>query len=210
MRLEAAPELQTFDAIGRGLELDGYCVLENALPEGLCAALLQRARETVADFRPARVGRDLRRRRRPAIRSDRIRWLSPDDPVEARWLGWMQDLRLHLNRHQFLGLFHFESHFACYPPGARYLRHRDSFKGAANRVLSCVVYLNEDWTPEQGGELVIYAEDDRTLVQVLPCFATLVVFLSEDFPHEVLPAKRERFSVTGWFRVNDLLPSGIE
>ncbi|MCB1685323.1 MAG: hypothetical protein KDI31_12580, partial [Pseudomonadales bacterium] len=71
MRLEAAPELQTFDAIGRGLELDGYCVLENALPEGLCAALLQRARKTVADFRPARVGRDLRRRRRPAIRSDR-------------------------------------------------------------------------------------------------------------------------------------------
>jgi len=30
----------------------------------------------------------------------------------------------------------------------------------------------------------------------------LVVFLSEEFPHEVLKAKRSRFSVAGWFRVN--------
>lgn len=31
---------------------------------------------------------------------------------------------------------------------------------------------------------------------------TLVVFLSEEFEHEVLPAKRDRYSIAGWFRVN--------
>lgn len=29
-----------------------------------------------------------------------------------------------------------------------------------------------------------------------------MLFLSEEFPHEVLPASRERYSIAGWFRVN--------
>ncbi|MBV1883381.1 MAG: 2OG-Fe(II) oxygenase [Pseudomonadales bacterium] len=31
---------------------------------------------------------------------------------------------------------------------------------------------------------------------------TLVLFLSETFPHEVLKSQRQRLSLTGWFRVN--------
>jgi len=27
-----------------------------------------------------------------------------------------------------------------------------------------------------------------------------VIFLSERFPHEVLPAKKKRHSIAGWFR----------
>jgi SM-20-related protein len=34
---------------------------------------------------------------------------------------------------------------------------------------------------------------------VSPCAPTLVAFLSERFEHEVLPARRERLSLTGWF-----------
>ena len=205
MRLAVPADVEVFESIARGLEIDGYCVVEDALPEDLCSALQQRARATRSDFRPARVGREQGRRRRPTIRQDQIRWLSSDDAVEDRWLQWMHGLRLYLNQHLILGLFHFESHFACYPPGARYLLHRDSFKGAANRVLSCVVYLNEDWSAEQGGELLLYSEDDLIVARVMPRFATLVVFLSEEFPHEVLPATRDRYSVTGWFQVNDLM-----
>jgi hypothetical protein len=33
---------------------------------------------------------------------------------------------------------------------------------------------------------------------------TLVVFLSDRFPHEVLPARRERLSLAGWFRRRSL------
>jgi len=35
---------------------------------------------------------------------------------------------------------------------------------------------------------------------VHPTGGTLVLFLSERFAHEVLPAKRERLSLTGWFK----------
>ncbi|GLS27968.1 2OG-Fe(II) oxygenase [Marinibactrum halimedae] len=38
---------------------------------------------------------------------------------------------------------------------------------------------------------------------IRPEFGRLVVFFSEDFPHEVQVAKKERMSLTGWFRVND-------
>jgi len=31
----------------------------------------------------------------------------------------------------------------------------------------------------------------------------LVIFLSEEFPHEVLPANTHRYSIAGWFRVNN-------
>ena len=211
-------------------------MLKAALPHSLTAALLARAEATRSRFRPARIGREIHRRTRLEVRQDRIRWLSPDDPIEAQWLGWMEALRVHLNRSLFLGLFDFESHFACYPPGARYRRHRDSFKGASNRILSCIVYLNRDWMPDDGGELVLFAGagdgdgdgdgeetdmgtrdravagaviGDAEIVRVLPEFATLVVFLSEDFPHEVLPATRDRYSVTGWFRLNDLMRTGL-
>jgi SM-20-related protein len=39
--------------------------------------------------------------------------------------------------------------------------------------------------------------------RVLPCMGRLAVFLSEDFPHEVLPAKRDRYSIAGWYRINE-------
>jgi len=39
----------------------------------------------------------------------------------------------------------------------------------------------------------------ETFVDVEPRLGTLVVFLSELFPHEVLPSNRDRLSLTGWF-----------
>ena len=35
-----------------------------------------------------------------------------------------------------------------------------------------------------------------------PSFGSVAIFLSEEFPHEVLPATRDRYSIAGWFRVN--------
>ena len=35
---------------------------------------------------------------------------------------------------------------------------------------------------------------------MLPQAGTLALFLSGEMPHEVLPATRERLSLTGWFR----------
>jgi SM-20-related protein len=50
---------------------------------------------------------------------------------------------------------------------------------------------------------VLYKDDaDKEGVKVVPLMGTLVTFLSEEFPHEVLPAARDRYSIAGWFRVN--------
>jgi len=121
----------------------------------------------------------------------------------------MEGLRLGLNRRLFMGLFDYESHFAHYPIGAFYKKHRDAFAGQSgnrqpNRVLSTVLYLNSAWQPHEGGELLIYAEDGEAIIEtVVPVYGRLVIFLSEKFPHEVLPATRERKSIAGWFRVNE-------
>jgi SM-20-related protein len=44
-------------------------------------------------------------------------------------------------------------------------------------------------------------EDETELIEdVLPVGGRLVVFLSGEIPHEVLPTKKERISITGWLR----------
>jgi SM-20-related protein len=65
--------------------------------------------------------------------------------------------------------------------------------------VSAVFYLNPAWQPEQGGVLRLYLADQTTR-DVPPEAGSLLVFLSADMPHEVLPASRERLSLTGWFR----------
>ncbi|HEY8085443.1 MAG TPA: 2OG-Fe(II) oxygenase [Methylophilaceae bacterium] len=37
-------------------------------------------------------------------------------------------------------------------------------------------------------------------MDISPQGGTLVVFFSDQFWHEVLPAKRDRFSIAGWFK----------
>jgi SM-20-related protein len=41
---------------------------------------------------------------------------------------------------------------------------------------------------------------DGVEYDVVPTGGCLVVFLSGEVPHEVMPATRERLSLTGWFR----------
>jgi SM-20-related protein len=124
--------------------------------------------------------------------------------VQRVALARFETLRLALNRALQLGLFDFESHFAAYPPGAGYRRHLDRFADHARfaseggRVLSCVLYLNRRWRPEDGGQLRLYRPDAPAL-DIPPQGGTLVVFLSDGFEHEVLPARRERLSLAGWF-----------
>ena len=78
-------------------------------------------------------------------------------------------------------------------------------------MLSVVTYLNPGWQNADGGELVLYQdEQDMTGIKVAPLHGTVVVFLSEEFPHEVLPATRDRYSVAGWFRVNGSIDNRID
>jgi len=126
-------------------------------------------------------------------------------------LRWATDLQTYLNRRLYLGLFSFESHFAHYAFGDYYKRHYDALRGEANRVLSIFIHLNSGWGGTDGGELLLYQDDaDQDGVKIVPLFGTIVVFLNEEFPHEVLPSRRDGFSVAGWYRVNSSLDNKID
>jgi SM-20-related protein len=154
-------------------------------------------------FRPAGVGRGPSFRVRPEVRCDEVCWLEAGRHGEdvTAWIARMEALRLAFNARLFLGLFGYEAHFSVYPPGAFYRTHVDRFADAPLRTLSAVLYLNQAWKPEDGGALRIYqgAAGQRPWLDVVPEAGTLVVFLSDRFPHEVLPARRRRWSLTGWF-----------
>jgi SM-20-related protein len=114
-------------------------------------------------------------------------------------LAELERLRLELNREAMLGLFELELHYAWYPPGAGYARHVDQPLGRAQRRVSVVLYLNQDWTPEAGGELRIFdAADGHRDIE--PIAGRLVFFLTPGREHAVLPTQRDRLSVSGWFR----------
>jgi len=120
----------------------------------------------------------------------------------------MEELRLSLNRHLYLGLFGLESHLAIYPAGAFYKRHLDCFAtpdaNKPQRKISCIVYLNREWHDEDGGQLRLYLNqadefNQEKSVDIYPHAGRAVIFLSDTFYHEVIPATRERISLTGWF-----------
>jgi SM-20-related protein len=196
--------VELFDAIAQDLLTTGYSIKPASLPYGLASKLhghLMGMRDS--QFNRAGIGRDQQHQINDFVRSDEICWINGDSDAGQEWLKWCNRLKNHLNRRLLLGLFSFESHFAHYAPGDFYRRHLDAFKGQANRVLSFVTYLNPDWQHADGGELLLYLdEQDETGIRVTPGFATMVLFLSEEFPHEVLPATRDRYSIAGWFRVN--------
>ncbi|SDW07171.1 2OG-Fe(II) oxygenase [Marinobacter mobilis] len=192
-----------YEAIASDLLNKGYSINIGALPEALTEALWQQVQSlSQQEFSAAGIGRDKGHMVNNFVRSDEISWITGETDTGSRWLDWAAQLQAYLNRRLLLGLFSFESHYAHYARGDFYKKHLDAFKGQANRTLSLVVYLNPGWQPEDGGELVLYTGDDGHKLQVTPGFGTVVAFLSEEFPHEVLPAQRDRYSIAGWFRVN--------
>ncbi|MFZ6647784.1 2OG-Fe(II) oxygenase [Undibacterium sp. TJN25] len=148
----------------------------------------------------AGVGRGTAQTVRAGIRSDRIAWLAAGQSVACdRYLQIMEELRMSLNRSLFLGLHDYESHFAFYAPGAGYLKHLDRFRDDDCRTVSVVIYLNQDWRPADGGALRLHPEGKNT-EDIAPLASRMVLFLSADMLHEVLPATRDRISLAGWFR----------
>lgn len=181
----------------------GWSQQDIFLPASLTLALAAECRTRAAEgeLAPAAVGRGATQEVREGIRGDHIQWLEPGQAESCdQYLELMEGLREALNRGLFLGLEDFECHFALYPPGAFYRKHLDRFRDDDRRTVSAVIYLNaDDWTPDDGGQLRMSLKNGEAH-DVQPIGGCLVVFLSGDIPHEVLPARRERLSVTGWFR----------
>lgn len=197
-----SPEHPLLLRIVDDLATHGWSQQNIFLPESLTLALAAECRTRAAEgeLAPAAVGRGAAQGIREGIRGDHIQWLEPGQAECCDdYLDLMDSLREALNRGLFLGLEDFECHFALYPPGAFYRKHLDRFRDDDRRAVSAVIYLNHNWSPEDGGQLRMSLKNG-TEHDVQPIGGSLVVFLSGDVPHEVLPARRERLSVTGWFR----------
>ncbi len=200
-------------SLAEAIRSKGYAIIDHALPIELETALFNHLVNTPAEeMNTAGIGREQQLMRNEFVRRDEIKWIEPESEVEKVWLSHMENLRIMLNRQLLLGLFSYESHFAQYHAGDFYKKHLDAFNGQTNRVLSTVFYLNPNWQAEYGGELVIYDPENHNqeIERVLPEMGRMVIFLSEEFPHEVLPADRLRYSIAGWFRVNNSINNQID
>ena len=192
-------------SIDADLNVDGISVRDQFLEPPQTRALQDcaRLRRARGEFEAARIGSGRSLQRREDVRGDSICWITPPLwPAEQALLEQLERLRLELNREAGLGLFELELHYAWYPPGAGYARHVDQPQGRAQRQVSLVLYLNEDWTPAAGGELRIFGGTDGHR-DIEPLAGRLVCFLTPGREHEVLPTQRDRLSISGWFRTRD-------
>lgn len=189
----------------------GFCVIDHFLPEATINALANEAQQLkqATIMQQAGVGREHLAVNKD-IRGDSIYWLNEDDATAAQqsYFEQMENLRLNLNQHLFLGLFGLECHLANYPVGAFYKKHLDCFashdSNKPQRKISCIVYLNQNWHSEDGGQLRLYLNEADELhheksIDISPVAGRAIIFLSDTFHHEVLPATKERLSLTGWF-----------
>lgn len=195
------------DHISAEIYQNSFVVLDNFISEDFRKDLLEEQVNLVnqGKFRHAAVGKGGQKQVRTEIRSDEVLWMDAEElsPLQAAYWQKIEEIRKVLNQRCFLGLRSFEGHFARYPVGSFYKKHLDQFHAVPHRVVTVILYLNESWTLEDEGALRMYfpQEDGTELTEdILPLGGRLVVFLSGEIPHEVLPTKKERISITGWLR----------
>ncbi|MDO6761174.1 2OG-Fe(II) oxygenase [Tamlana sp. 2_MG-2023] len=156
-------------------------------------------------FKKAAIGNRLNETIETAVRGDLILWMDETKATakEKFFFDRINDLVSYLNRTCFLGILHKEFHYAIYPTNTFYKRHLDTFQNDDRRKLSFVCYLNEDgWLPENGGELVLYLNENGQEVEqvIYPFPGRIVIFESQIIEHEVRPVNTERLSITGWLK----------
>lgn len=198
------------DQLADGLAGPGWMWLDarEQLGTGLLSGL-QSEVETLQQaevMREAGIGRGQDLIHDRGIRRDRIAWLDGKTAVQAELFRFLELLQEGLNRRLYLNLRRFEAHYASYGEGDFYRCHLDSFRGRASRVVSLVLYLNDNWLATDGGELRLFDPHSPELAcaRLPPEMGHLALFLSEEVPHEVLPANRNRHSIACWFRQDEV------
>jgi SM-20-related protein len=182
------------------LVIDGFC------KEELYQTIREIFMQSLPLFKKAGIGALGENTVHTEIRGDHTYWLDRvrDEHLIPFW-ALVDETMMVFNRYCFLGLSGYEFHFANYPPGTHYAKHVDQFKNRNNRLISFIIYLNEDWEKGDGGELEIYRKDKPSVI-VEPIAGRCVMFKSAVVPHRVMKSLKNRYSLTGWF-LND--PSSI-
>ena len=196
---------QAFDILVDSLAQKGYAIMDNFLSEEECTEIrgIIDRHEEEGRLKKAGIGAGHDFQVNRSIRGDLIRWIEPEQvaPVTQDYLAKLKVMMNYINRTLYLSLKDSELHYTVYLPGKIYQRHLDQLRQNDHRRLSVICYLNDDWLPEHGGELRLYLpQKDGSEVQkdVLPVAGRLICFRSDLLEHEVLPATRPRYSITGW------------
>lgn len=189
----------------------GVCVMDHFVPLATALALADEvlSLSAASQMQAAGTGR-AHKTINKNLRGDSIYWLNEAEATSAQqvYFAHMETLRQQLNQDLYLGLFALESHLALYPTGTAYKKHIDRFKGSdttqPQRQISCILYLNQDWQDSNGGHLRLYLNKKTETAEpphldISPVAGRLVMFLSDTFYHEVLPATQDRMSLTAWF-----------
>lgn len=240
---QQAPRALTIDQL-QALERDKYVIIPNFLTESQQDALradVQALRQK-QQFNVAKIGQDDTNRLNTAVRVAETCFWGPGISDKEYTNQARQQLHGILNQHvrqDLMTLMH--SHngsgkdsldagltellYAYYPTGGFYRTHTDALPGSASalRKYSLLLYLNQEWTEADGGQLRMYVggsdksgsggeeqnanqkhgdnhpPSDYSYHDVLPTGGTLVLFDSAAIPHEVLDTQRERLAVVGWY-----------
>jgi len=189
-----------FDTIADGLADKGYATIDHFLSAEEVHAIFQLDdfKNALLHFKKAGIGKSADKQINEGIRGDYIQWINKETAASEIkvYLDRLAQLTSFINQSLFLSLKDYEVHKTIYPAGTFYKRHLDQFKKDDHRKLSVICYLNEDWKEEYGGQLRMYLPEGE--LDVFPTGGKLVCFRSDQIEHEVLPANRERMSLTGW------------
>jgi len=191
---------EIFNVVSDGLAEKGFAIVDNFLTHAEVKNILRldEFKSSINNFKKAGIGKKQNLQVNESIRGDYIYWIDKNSaPQSAKvYLNKLNDLMQFLNQNLFLSLKDYEVHMTVYPVGSFYKRHLDQFKADDHRKLSVICYLNNNWVEENGGQLRLHLAAQT--LDILPLAGRLVCFRSDQIEHEVLPATKERLSLTGW------------
>jgi SM-20-related protein len=135
------------------------------------------------------------------LRGDKIFWLdrNNNNVHENKFLEIIDAFIIYLNTSCYTGITGYEFHYTLYETGAFYKKHLDQFRDNNSREFSMIIYLNENWLAGDGGELMIYHQDE-SIQKINPSGGKSVFFKSSNLAHEVLLTNKPRLSITGWLK----------
>lgn len=191
---------QQLNQLVDGLADQGYAIIDSFLTDAQVSAIVATDgfKNGLLQFKKAGIGKQQDKQINESIRGDYIEWVEPASasPALQVYLQKLNHLIQFVNHSLYLSLKDYEVHQTIYPIGSFYKRHLDQFKKDDKRKLSVICYLNQNWQTNEGGQLRIYLQAKS--IDVFPLSGRLVCFRSDLLEHEVLPATRERLSITGW------------
>ena len=189
-----------YEKLTDGLAEQGYAIIDQFISPSQVASILRldEFKGGLLQFKKAGTGKQQEKKINESIRGDYVKWIDRHTAGQELkvYLGQLEKMISYVNQSLFLSLKDVELHLTIYPAGSYYMRHLDQFKGDDHRRLSVILYLNEGWKEEEGGQLRLHLPNGP--LDVSPIGGRFVCFRSDMIEHEVLRATRDRLSITGW------------